>query len=621
MHTENLHPRWVPPASLLASVLCILLGFFHVPPCAGFDPDQDRLKVTIHIFARWSLDDLTPDRKAEGTASATITGTIERQSGFSMGREETIKYEGDLTANYSWNNRYFNFESCEDCCPSGPLASEMGAGSAPVDHFRLQVHLGELGNKIARENGCSHPVDGVYGFSTDFSFETSVKHKYPMDSCYPAGWPWRRKKVGRGFSLGVHKVLDASGLWGSYEWKSKEDTLEILNRDIDVAVWDHCGNAVLEYGSEVSEDPQGNIYLQMSWQIGKVKPIIKIWQISGEPRDITDALKDEVPAIIGQKVRLEARALPPGSAGGDGEWTIDGEPIADYNADDDNGEVAHLERKDYLKKAIEFLWKDGSFAGAPRKVTYELDTPKGPSKGETLITVYEPEAQIEKSAAEESTVGLRPDGCMLSYGRVFQDAATGKWGADPPGVYFKGEVTMPGPFAGQPYSLCWVQRIKEKRWMRTGHYRQEELHFKYQMSSNEMWCLDGHFPYAGKYGGEFQDTPGVQLGRLTDEVHANDAYQCDLMFLPCGDVHDDRCAWVPLKRVEWNWQAGAGRTGEVDYDPVQCSEDEYPICYGPPADPTVQELAEHPEWDCNADSNKWQDIGEGSWADGHGACE
>mgnify|MGYP006288642463 CR=1 FL=1 len=621
MHTEYRHPRWILPASLLASTLCIFLLCFHPSPCTGFDPDQDRLSVTIHIFARWSLDDLTPYAKSEGTASATITGTIERQAGFSMGREETIKYEGDLTANYNWNSRYFHFESCEDCCPTGLLAREKAAGSTPVDHFRLRVHLGELGNKIAREKGCSRPVDGVYGFSTDLSFDTSVEHKYPIDSCSPAGWPWRRDTVGRGFSLGAQKVLDASGLRGSYEWMSKEDTLELLHRDIDVAIWDHCGNTVLQYGRQGPEDPQGNMYLRVSWQIGKVKPMIKIWQVSGEPRDITDALKGEVPAIIGQKVRLEARVLPPGSADGEGEWTVDGDPIKDYNADDENGEVVELERKDYRKKTIEFLWKKGTFEGTPKKVSYEVDTPKGPSKGETIITVYEPKTQIETTAAEGSTVGLAPEGCMLNYGRVVQDAATGQWGADPPGVYFNGEVTMPGPFAGKPHSLCWVQRIKERRWMRTGHYRQGELFFTCQKSSNEKWCLDGHFPYAGKYGGEFQDTPGIQLGRLTDEVHANDAYQCDLMFLPCGDVHDDRCAWVPLKRVEWNWHAGAGRAGEVDYDPVPCSDAVYPICYGPPADPTVQDLAEHPEWDCNADANTWRDLGEGEWADGHEACE
>lgn len=477
-------------------------------------------------FCKVSLDDLTPDRKAEGTASATITGTIERQSSFSMGREEAIRYEGDLTASYRWNSRYFSFESCEDCCPLGLLAREKAAGSAPVDHFRLQVHLGELGNKVARKQGCSRPVDGVCEFSTDFSFDTSVEHIYPMDSCSPAGWPWRREKVGRGFSLGAHKVLDASGLWGSCEWKSREDTLEILDRDIDVALWDHCGNRTLQYGSEVPEDPRGNMHLQVSWQIGQVKPIVKIWQVSGEPRDITDALKGEVPAIIGQKVRLEARVLPPGSADGEGEWTVEGDPVADYNADDEKGEVIHLEREDYRKKTIEFLWKGGKFEGVPRKVTYELDTPKGPSKGETIITVYEPKTRIEAAAAEQSTVGLAPEGCMLNYGRVFQDAATGQWRAEPPGVFFNGEVTMPGPFAGQPYSLCWVQRIKEKRWMRTGHFRQGELYFNGQKSSNETWCLDGQFPYAGKYGGEFQDTPGIQLGRLTDEVHANDAYQC-----------------------------------------------------------------------------------------------
>jgi hypothetical protein len=611
---------WVSPARLLASALCLFLGILRPMPCAGFDPDQDRLNVTIQIFASWSLDDLTPDRKAEGTASATITGTIERQSGFSLGREETIRYQGDLTANYRWDSRYYFFESCNDCCPSGLLARETGAGSAPVDHFRMQVHLGELGKKVAREKGCSHPVDGVYGFSTYFSFNTSVEHIYSLDSCYPAGWPWRRKTVGRGFSLGAHKVLDASGLWGSYEWKSREDTLEILNRDIDVAVWDHCGNTVLQYGNEVPENPQGNMHLRVSWRIGKVKPIIKIWQVSGEPRDITDALKDEVPAIIGRKVRLEARVFPPGSANGDGEWTIEGDPIADYNADDEQGEVVQLEQEDCCKKTIEFLWPEGSFEGTPRRVTYELDIPKGPVKGETLITVYEPKEKVETTAAEESTVGPTPDGCMMNYGRIAHDAPTGQWSAEPPGVNFTGEVTMPKPFGGRPYNLAWVQRIKEKRWVRLGHYRQGEMYFTWQESSNKKWCLDGHFPYAGKVGGEFQDSPGLELHRSTDEVHVNDAYQSDLVFLPCADVHDDRCAWVPLKRVEWNWKAGARRKGEIGWDPVLCTKDVYPLCYGPPAEPTVQDLAEHPEWDCNVEDNRWRDINEGEWNQGHGTC-
>jgi hypothetical protein len=600
-----------------------LLAFLAWPSASpGFELEDDQLDVEIHISARWKLDELDAQRRAEGTASATITGTVERQPGFPFGREKSFKYEGNLTATYSWNARYWwtGEGACTDCCPAGTLAREHGAGTVPVDHFRLQVYLGEVGNRVARREGCTRPVEGVYWFSTDFSFDSGIEQVHSSGSCYPADWPWARDTVARGFDLGAHKVLDATGLQGSFVWTSRERTLELLDRDIDLAIWDHCGRTVLQYDHQVPEDPRGNIHLQVNWRIGKVKPMVKVWRVSDQPRDITDALLKEVPAIVGRKLRLEARVLPPGADSGPGRWTIEGRPIADYEADEEHGRVAKLKESDYRRKEIEFLWADAAPGGIPRRVTYEVDTPQGRVHGETLITVYEPRARLETSAAEGSTIGPTPEGCELCYGRVGRDAS-GQWGAEPPGVHFDAQVAMPRPFAAQPHSLAWVQRIKESRRAREAHYRSGEKYFTFQESSNDPWCLDGRFPYAGRYGGELQDTPGNELGRFTDEVHAADAYQSDLLFAPCAEPEDDRCAWVPLKRVEWDWQAGARRRVDVSYTEDQpCSEETFDLCYGPPATPSVQDLDSHPKWDCNADDNRWRDIGEAEWRQGTGSC-
>jgi hypothetical protein len=455
--------------------------------------------------------------------------------------------------------------------------------------------LKELKGK-GRTPGLQKPIDkklktDIYTFVLTVPMATTLTEQSNPCSRYKTS-PWPT-----GVGLNAYMNLTKWGMVGSYSWTSKElDT----------------GLQIRDYPNQTQFEPQkgeGNVKYRVSWNFGKIKPIVKIWRQykDREPEDITDAKPIKVPVIVGEKIILEAEILPNDTGVTNGEWKIDDKKvIAGYEADAQKGKVLNLTKEDCKKKKIEFYWINGSFSGTPENITYSADSEKGQVKGETTITVFKPNVTTkEKKPSREITVGpFENSNCRLYLGKLkIINPPEGK-----PGMLISHEIKMPTQFSNQPHLLWYVQRIKEEALeYHTGDYFQKV---------NKEWCLDTHYPYAkmepGPNNVQMNDSPGYDLGLLIKEVHIQDQFETYLMFIPSGSPEDKNCVWIPLKVVEWGWGAAVKRTVDWDENPP-CDDKTFKFLYGYYTNPTENDCKKHPEWSCNVKKNERKKINEDTW--------
>jgi hypothetical protein len=258
------------------------------------------------------------------------------------------------------------------------------------------------------------------------------------------------------------------------------------------------------------------------------------------------------------------------------------------------------------KKKIEFYWIDGGFSGIPENITYSADSKKGKVEGKTTITVFKPEAIIrEKVPSREITVGpFENSNCRLYLGKLRTiNPPEGK-----PGMLISHEIKMPAQFSNQSHLLWYVQRIKEE----ILEYHDAD----YFQKVNKEWCLDTHYPYGkmipAPYRVEMNDSPGVDLGLATNEVHIQDQFETYLMFIPSDSPEDKNSVWIPLKVVEWRWGSAVKRTVDWRKNPP-CNDNTFKFLYGYYTNPTEKDCKKHPEWSCNVKKNERNKINEDTW--------
>jgi len=556
------------------------LFILWVSPALAFDPKDDRMEVNIQLNMSWTTG-RGGNIQEKGSASIKIFGEIELDKKY----RESLRYRAmNLKATYSFTNSYYYVGgSGKNCCSKdSPLTIEKGSGSIEPKNFRLHVYLGRLGTRMAQEEGCLEPVNGVYHLSALVPISTSFE--YVQRGCFPSPYPSTGSGSGKGkrvFDIYGSKPLDASGIYGSYNLTGGGGFL--VGYGIDAKVWDYCGKTKHIIMSEPSI-VAGTAQATLNWQIGKIKPIVKIKRHfqDSPPKDITDAKLMEVPVIVGEKIILEAEILPPGTEVNNGEWKIDKEKvIAGYEANRQKGKVLKLTKEDCKKKKIEFFWIDGSFSGIPENITYSADSKKGKVEGMTIITVFEPSVTMEVKSkpphidlwpVDEEQVkeqvcrlylGDRsrlPRGTDLPKGEIAVERAeelNKKAARDAAGIFIDSTITLPGLFANQNHSLEYIQLIKE--------LILETRDVKNTCTRADNWLCDKNYPYANKVAEKtiyMDDSPGSDLHQLTHLLNQYQTFQTFLMFRPCPlskAQSDENSVWVPLRVVEWEWKASAKR--------------------------------------------------------------
>jgi hypothetical protein len=555
------------------------LFILWISPALAFDPKDDRMEVNIQLNMSWTTGKGEKNIQEKGSASIKIFGEIELEKK----HRESLHYRAtNLKATYSFTNTYYYVGgSCKNCCSEElPLTIEKGSGSIEPKNFKLRVSVGRQGNRMAQEEGCLEPVNGVYHLSVLVPISTSFE--YVQKGCFPSPYPGRAEGK-RKFDIYGSKPLDASGIYGSYKLTGGGGFF--VGYGIDAKVWDYCGKTkqiIMDERSILAGNAQANLH----WQIGKIKPIVKIWRHYNDrkPEDITDAKPMKVPVIVGEKIILEAEILPPGTEINNGEWKIDDKKvIAGYEANSQKGQVLNLTKEDYKKKKIEFYWIDGGFSGFPENITYSADSKKGKVQGKTTITVFEPEVRMEKKCkpphidlwpVEDDKGKVIGQVCRLYLGdrsRLPRDTDLRKGqitperaeevnkraARDSAGIFIESTIILPGPFSNREHSLEYIQLIKE--------LILETYDIQNICTRADNWLCDKNYPYAKKVAERtiyIDDSPSSDLGLLTHMLNHYQTFQTFLMFRPCPlskAQGDENSVWVPLRVVEWEWKASGER--------------------------------------------------------------
>jgi len=608
------------------------LFILWVSPALAFDPKDDRMEVNIQLNMSWTTG-RGGNIQEKGSASIKIFGEIELDKKY----RESLRYRAmNLKVTYSFTNSYYYVgDSCKNCCSKElPLTIEKGSGSIEPKNFKLHVYLGRLGTRMAQEEGCLEPVNGVYHLSALVPISTSFE--YVQRGCFPSPYPptgsgswWGKRK----FDIYGSKPLDASGIYGSYDLTGGGGFL--VGYGIDAKVWDYCGKTKRIIMSEPSI-VAGTAQATLNWQIGKIKPIVKIKRHfqDSPPKDITDAKLMEVPVIVGEKIILEAEILPPGTEVTNGEWKIDKEKvIAGYEADAQKGKVLNLTKEDCKKKKIEFYWINGSFSGIPENITYSADSKKGKVEGKTTITVFEPEVRME-IITKRPDIGIWKDKvCRLYLGDVSKlprdaDLPKGeipkdeekkidkKYAKEAAGIFINSVISLPPAFPNQEHLIGYCQLINED-------ILEDQAEGHFYSGSNNKWVLDTHFPYANKVAERelyIDDSPNSDLGFGTNQIHQYQRFKTFLIFRP-SKSENEKSIWVPIKLVTWEWKASAIRQKGYTFDkvtgvpiPVQPSDFKL-ITLGIPS-PKESEWSgkreDYPQWEDNI-VNKKRELANTNW--------
>lgn len=575
-------------------------------------PLEDQLDVRIIMNMKWeTLPEAGGNIKEQGSCLIQASGKVSKfekekkrrgRKQSSLASEE-ISYlpQGKMNVTYKFSSKYFDRGNlCAEEEASGTKEVKGKEAHLEDSGFALVTLLGMAGkgtalqlcgdiNKI-QENIMTlieGPPNDNYMFLFTIPFRTTIK-KYKEECPTPS-------PGGKSFMLNISlKKLDERGMLGFFSGSTMSSNYN------QIALKECGGNTQVV---EPSPGKKYNVHYNVTWQFGKIKPFVKIYQVTENKEiDITDGERD---VLVGKKVKIKAVVLPYADAGS-GKWEgIPDSVISGFVANDNTGKV--IKFKDHYKSEIEFFFIEGKPEG--KKVTLAYTTDNGRVVGKTSFNVFAPEVITkELQSAKEITVGPIEKmkdkiGCWVYYGKLIK--ASPPQGT--PGILISHEIKLPAKFRAHPNLLQHVQLVKEEIL--------EHHDIDYFQMANQEWCLDTYYPY-GKMepvGSPFKDpapnhiqmndTPSKELGLSTNEAHIRYRFQTYLMFIPSENPDDKSCAWIPLKIIEWDWRAGIKRMVDWRKDPP-CDQNTFKILYKFPAHPTSKDCKKHPEWACNVTNNQ-----------------
>ncbi len=280
-------------------------------------------------------------------------------------------------------------------------------------------------------------------------------------------------------------------------------------------------------------------------------------------------------------MQLSGQSLPLGVVLSNFEWEIPNHAFKDYTANQTTGTVTPISEADRQYAEVECY-----FADAGEKeffVSFDVDSERVtiPLK----ITLDEP---VGSFAASYGTTKFIPPSLMILY-------------RPPPneGLTFNGTVSVP---AGWPEGEWhYVQLVTSNRQFQTFSGNNPSAPWYHGLT-----VLDNSYPYfPGPHGthpetnvGHFTtgttdqqggDSPATGgLGPVVQSVIVADAFSTFLMFKPDGQ--DSR--YVPILRLDWNWNASAENTGTTEAP-------QWVVPEGPPSIGVPYKTSVHPMWQHN----------------------
>ena len=285
-----------------------------------------------------------------------------------------------------------------------------------------------------------------------------------------------------------------------------------------------------------------------------------------------------VDVIVGQKIDLATVITGTNSAPTAQSWEVPGIKVAGYTADGTSAVVTQLTNT--TSSGILFHWVDGS-DGRVVKYTATID---GKTKTvQVTFNVKRPTATL--TATTPGTIQIQ----SIQENNQNYRFLTFGWDTVE-GIHFSRTVEMPAGFTGG--DIAWVQTVVPLR-------RRQLVNGSWQKltSVQGVPVIDTSFPYS--LGGDESDSPLTSLDPLPtipndpqcNQKTVADSFEMYLFFKPniAGSI------WVPLRKVAWNWSAGATRNVSINIWTLNAGS-------AHSMNPASSDSTTHPVWSSNVDS-------------------
>ena len=465
-----------------------------------FLPAQElAARGTATFDLRKIISEQKPDNKGE-VIPASVKGGQFHWSVFGGAASSKLIGRSEVV---SLSKRVSSSYSCPSCCPdSGPFGGFSGPEWAPYNGYAFVNTHAEMMDC----NGFSTPM-GDMSMDSMWMDDPSIASVSGMQV--------------HGLSAGETNI---NGSWLYYFWyPGPEDC--------------YRGN---DYGSDSTSMQVIRLDIKQNGNV-----------ITGTTQDV----------IVGQKISLTADIQPAGTTFSNPQWTVPGNRIAGYTANNTTGTVTQLSNTS--GSSINFYWVDG---GNGRQVQLSATINGQTVTASATFNVKRPTGQV---TTQTGTVNVDNLALKLRYGTFIDNGING--------IAFSSNITIPSGFSG---SLKWVQIATplRRRRLNSGAW--------------ERWTgagLDTQFPY--DTGSTTNDSPETALESIYQEKTVNDSFEMWLMFLPDGTDS----ILVPLRKVNWSWAGDAVRSGQ-SWSLVSSSNTQNPS----DADTTT-----YPTWTRNVTSNTW----------------
>jgi hypothetical protein len=259
----------------------------------------------------------------------------------------------------------------------------------------------------------------------------------------------------------------------------------------------------------------------------------------------TDLTLQTNTVIVGQQMNLYCQLSLTNETLTNFQWTIPGDAISNFVADDSSGIV--YTNFSMTSSNINFYWVDGA---TNRTIQCSAMVNGQTIKAQATFNVLEPTGKITTITGTVAldtnyVVGINTNGSpiyelALHYGNP----------AAIPGITFSNMIVMPSGnynYGSTGYTNEWVQMVTST--LRT-LLTDSGTNVWYKLQATNV--LDTTYPYPNDPGVDTSsDSPGQGVNFSTEAVSVSDNFNRWLMFKPNGGQ------WVPLRVVTWSW-GGSG---------------------------------------------------------------
>jgi hypothetical protein len=277
----------------------------------------------------------------------------------------------------------------------------------------------------------------------------------------------------------------------------------------------------------VTEPNGGNALMQVS------STSVRVNLDEGGPIDVTDPPNPARNVIVGQRIKLDLNIRPARTVTNI-QWTVPGTTVANWQGNTSTGIVTPLTSLN--SSGVLFYWVSGTFGGESRvvQVTYKVNNKTFTRR--SSYNVKRPTASVDTTTGDiavDSAFGQ----LELHYGSPSKS-----------GITFSHNVSIPSGFSGD---VAWFQVINNT-------LRRRQLNAGTWERQFGQGVLDATFPYDTR--NPTNDSPGSGLSSSYLQSTISQNFDMYLMFKPSNA----NSIWVPLRKVNWFWNAGATRNVSIN---------------------------------------------------------